>query len=817
MTFFLKELNLISFLKTYTIFLLALFLVGCTDKKDKSTEHLSKTAEYINKGELEKARIELKTLSKSGNDTAETYYYMALLNEKKRQFKEMKENLLKTVELAPSFVDARLKLGKIQLLFGDIADVMKQADYVLKDDIQNIEALILKASALIKQKNTNEALTIIDEVLKTHPNNTDAITLKSLVSMEKGDFTQALTLIESAKKTDVNNISLDFFKIQIDAKKEDSDAVIEDYQNLIRTYPDNNEFKVTLAKIYTQKGKTLEAEALLQTILDTEPNNIQSILMFLDFTASINKETLIDKYTQFSELHKDQPRILFSLASWMIARNNFDEATINLNQVIKIEKNSNVGLSAKVELAKIALETNKIEVAKKISDEILASNSSYDDANILKARILLIQGKPDESIPYLNKVIWSKENSEEAQLLLAQIYLMKGDMKKADVHFSNTLSANPANIQAVLYAYDEALANNDLKVAKEIIVRALNLSPSNILFLEKLANINIMESDWTNAKITVQKITNASSPLAYDLASYLLGQIHQGEGNYNKAIEIYNEILERLPENSAILTNIAQCYEKLNNRNELIVFLTNFRTKYPQNITAGILLAENYLVNKNNDAANNLLQNMIKDKLMSPQVYYLFANVKLAMNNSQGAVDVYLDGLKHFPDNITLSISLANLYVTLANYDAAVDIYEALLRKNETLEIANNNLAVILAENYSSVDKLSRAGHLAEKFKDSTQPYYKDTYAWVLIKQGKFMDGLNVLNKLIISNPNIPIFRYHLGVAYNKMGNNSLAINEIKQAIALSKKTYATFDMKSAEILLADIIDKTRGHSLAIK
>jgi len=817
MTFYVKKTIYFSLSKPYTIFILALILMGCTDQKDKTKDHLSKSAEYINKGELEKARIELKTLSKSANENAETYFYMALLNEKKRQFKEMKENLLKTVELAPSFVEARIKLGKVQLLFGDIADVMKHADYVLKDDSQNIEALILKASALIKQKNSNEAFNIIDEVLKTHPNNTDALTLKSLIFMEKGDFGQALTLIESAKKTDVNNISLDFFKIQIDAKKEDTDAVIEDYKNLIRTYPDNNEFKVTLAKIYTQKGKKLEAEALLQTILDTEPNNIQSILMYLDFTASINKETLIDKYTQFSEIHKDQPRILLSLASWMIARKNFDEATTNLNHVIKIEKNSNVGLSAKVELAKIALETNKIEEAKKISEDILASNSSYDDANILKARILLIQGKSDESITYLNKVIWSKENSEEAQLLLAQIYLMKGDMKKANVHFSNTLLENPANIKAVLYVYEQALANNDLKVAKEIIVRALNLSPSNILFLEKLANINIMESDWINAKATVQKITNVSSPLAYDLASYLLGQIHQGEGNYNKAIEIYNEILKRLPENSVILTNIAQCYENLNNRKELIVFLINFRTKYPQNITAGILLAENYLDNKNIDAANNLLQNMIKDKLINPHVYYLFSNVKLAMNNSQGAVDIYLDGLKNYPDNITLSTSLANLYVTLANYDAAVAIYDALLKKNETLEIANNNLAVILAENYSSVDKLSRAGNLAEKFKDSTQPYYKDTYAWVLIKQGNFIDGLNVLTKLILSKPNIPIFRYHLGIAYHEMGNNTLAINEIKQAIALSNKTYATFDIKSAEMLLADIIDKTRGHSLAAK
>jgi tetratricopeptide (TPR) repeat protein len=817
MTLFLKEIRFLSFSKSYTLLFLTLIIVGCTDQKDKSSDHLAKSAEYINKGELEKARIELKSSSQSGKDTAETYYYMALLNEKKRQFKEMKENLMKTVELAPTFVDARLKLGKVQLLFGDIAEVMKQAEYVLKDDNKNIEALTLKASALIKQKNTTEALTIIDEILKTHPNNTDALSLKSLIFMEKGDFSQALTLIDSAKKTDTSNIGLDFFKIQLDAKNKNPDAVIADYKNLVASYPDNNEFKVTLAKIYTQTGKIPEAEALLQTILDTEPNNIQSILMFLDFTDATNKEKLAEKIALFSDLHKKQPRILLGLANWMMVRKNFDDAKQSLNQVIKLEKNSNVGLAAKIELAKIALETEKTEESKKIVDDILVINSSYDDANVLKARILLIQGNLDEGISFLNKVIWSKENSEEAQMLLAQIYLMKGDQKQADIHFLNTLLANPSNLQAVLYAYDKALTSNDVKLAKDIIQKALNGAPNNILFLEKLATINILENDWISAKSTVQEITNTNNPLAFDLASYFLGQIHQGEGDFNKAIEIYKELLERLPENSDIVMNIAQCYEKLNNRNQLIVFLSNLHIKHPQNITAGILLAETYLANKNIDAANSLLMTMIKEKQTNPYVYSLLSNVRLAMNDNQGALDKYHEGLKIYPDDIKLSTSIANLYVILGNYDAAVASYDTLLNKNKNLDIAINNLAIILAENYSSADKLNQAGLLAEKLKDSTQPYFIDTYAWVLIKQGKVNDGLKILNKLIISKPNIPVFRYHLGVAYNKIGNNSSAINEIKQALELSKKTGESFDKKSAEILLADILQKTRSHSVAVQ
>ena len=39
-------------------------------------------------------------------------------------------------------------------------------------------------------------------------------------------------------------------------------------------------------------------------------------------------------------------------------------------------------MQPKIELAKIALDTGKIDESKKMIDDILATNSSYDDANV---------------------------------------------------------------------------------------------------------------------------------------------------------------------------------------------------------------------------------------------------------------------------------------------------------------------------------------------------------------------------------------------------------------------------------------------------
>ena len=788
-----------------------LLLEGC-DKEEDSKEHLQKGVEYLNKGEYEKAKLEIKTASQSSKETAESYYYMALLDEKNRHFKEMKENLLRTVELAPNYTDARLKLGKVQLLFGETDAAMEQAEFVLKDSGQNLEALSLKASVLIRQKKQQEALAIIDNILKGNPNHTDALSLKALIYMENKDFTHALALIDAAKKSDANNIGLDFFKIQLDAKAKNIDAVTADYEKLVASHPENQEFKVTLAKIYAQAGKTKEAEELLRGLVESEPNNVQSKLLLLDFLSATAKEKVDKEFQQFTEHHKDQPRILLELANWMIARRNFVAAKTALNRVIELEEDSIVGLSAKTLLAKMAFDDKNFEESEKIVKEILDANSSYDDAKVLQARLLLVKEQYDDAIALLNKVIWSKEDSEEANLLLGQTFLIKGDQKQADKHFLSALAANPANFQALTYLYDKAMKAKDVNSAKGMVEKALSVSPDNINLLEKLANINLAEHDWDGAKATIQKIANSPNPLANDVASYLLAQVLQGQGEYAKAVEIYKELLTKFPENSDALGNMARCYEKLNKRAEMITFLDALLAKNPQNISAGILQSDLFLMDKKFDKGAVLLANLIKENARIPQLYVSLANIKLAQNDNKGAIAIYQDGLKQNPGNIKLSLSLASIYEGQGEYDSAVSLYDVLLSKSPGLDIATNNLATVLSEHYTDEDKLKRAVKLTEKFKDSAQPYYKDTYAWALIKLGNLNEGLKVLNQIIAASPDIPVFRYHLGVAHYKNGNNSLAINEIKQALELGNKIGYFPDKKQAEKLLEEIIAKTRGH-----
>jgi tetratricopeptide (TPR) repeat protein len=168
--------------------------------------------------------------------------------------------------------------------------------------------------------------------------------------------------------------------------------------------------------------------------------------------------------------------------------------------------------------------------------------------------------------------------------------------------------------------------------------------------------------------------------------------------------------------------------------------------------------------------------------------------------------------LRQFPDNIRLSLSLASVYELEKEYDSAVKQYQSLLDKNPKLDVATNNLASLLTDHFTSADASKKAVELTEKFKNSDQPYFQDTYAWVLIKQGKTDEGLKILNELVIKSPEVAVFRYHLGVANYKNGNNAAAISELKQALELTRNNENLMDTKSIQSLLEEVIAKTRSH-----
>ena len=774
------------------LFACLFLLVACETPEEVAENHLQKGKELFEKGEYDKAILELKTSNQSGDRRGETYYYMALLDEKGLHYKSMRENLLKTIELDPNNLEARQKLGKVHLLFGDVDKTLEQADFLLGINSNDEAAKLLKASAYIRQDKKDQAIKIVDDVLETNPDSIEALSVRAAIYFENEQFDQALSAADLALTKDTKNMPLRLFKIKIYAKQNNIDAVVNEYKTLIEIYPDSDSLKLKLASLYSMTDKLQSAEDLLRSIVVKNPDKLEPKLVLLEFLNAKIKESVVNEFNSMLAGSNKNALLMLELSKWMLGAGYLEAASSGLGQVVDIEKDSKTGLAAKTVLAEIALNDKQYDKAEESINNILQADSEFVDASLLKAQLFLMTNKVDEAIDLLNKVIWTKNDSDNVYMLLGQAYASKKDQKQADKYFKQALEINPANIKAFLPVYRAYLIAGQKEMARQYLDKALKAKPNQLLLLTTKAELDISEKKWDEAQEIVQKIGLLSKNKVVPL--YLQANILQGTEKYDAAIKIYEKVLASHPDHLNSLVNLVRSYEGLDRRDQALAFLEDYQAKHKESLAIVGVLSDLYLANKDYAKAKQLLANQIKQfPNMSVPLYLALAKVEASSEKSiEAAKKVYLAGLQANPDNLQLSLALAGLYQKIADKSAAQKIYERVIEKYPNDNLAINNLATILIES-DNPEQMASGLVLAKRFKDSDNVYMQDTYAWGLVKNGNNAEGLTILESLIVKEPKVPELRYHLGVAHLNDGNKATAIVELKQAISLADKEQRSF------------------------
>ena len=766
------------------------FFAACNSPEETAQSHLQKGKELLEKGELDKAILELKT-SNQEDKRGETYYYMALLDEKHNNIKSMQQNLVSALALDPDFTDARLKLAKAEILLGSLDDALANVEKVLKVKPDSIEAQLLKAKAYATQGKNDQAKLIVDAVLSTNPDNVDALLLKAQLFAQNKEFDQSLAIINTTLEKDSKNLALRILRIKIYAERKNSDALVADYKELIKLYPDNENFKANLLSIYAMTDKLQEAEGLIREMVDKSPDKDGPKIILLEFFNAKAHDRVIGEYEQWLANDKLPASQILDLSKWMLANNFEDSAEKGLKKIVESEHDSALGLTAQTLLAEVAFNKKQYDVAEAAVINILKANSESVEASTLKARLLLTQNKVDESIDLLNKLSWNKNVSSEVYVLLAQAYTVKKDAKQADKNYKLALEVNPANVAAFYPVYNGYLQDKQMQSARQLLEKALKANSNQPLLLASKAELDIEEKKWDDAESAVQRFAVYSKNKA--VPKYLQANILQGKGQYAEAITLYEQILQDFPNHLNAMINLVRSYSGLKSFDKGVAYLEALHAKKPENLAVVGVLAESYAAQKDFVKVKKLYTDQIKLMPKSVPLYLELAKIEYSLNkDGQGAKDVYLKGLENNPDDPALSISLAIWYEHNSDKASARKSYEQLIEKHPEYNVVSNNLAVLLLESGNPEDA-KKGLALTEKFKDSENNFFQDTYAWALVKNGQTAEGLKVLQSLVSKEPKVPDFRYHLGVAYLNNGNKATALSELKQAVFLSEKQKRSF------------------------
>ena len=195
-------------------------------------------------------------------------------------------------------------------------------------------------------------------------------------------------------------------------------------------------------------------------------------------------------------------------------------------------------------------------------------------------------------------------------------------------------------------------------------------------------------------------------------------------GDYEKAIEAFNLVLENDNNNPNVLNNIGLCYSKLAKDDLASEYFIKTLSFNPKSVQTYINLADVYYRNRNVVEAINLLENGVTIMPQEIALKHYLSRFYVEDCRYDLAMDQLFEILEIDEENVDAYWDLGNIQFELGDYDSAVENYENVLEKVTENAVLYYQTAIAYEAN-DNVDK-AISNHLkALAVNENFHPSYK--------------------------------------------------------------------------------------------
>ena len=276
--------------------------------------------------------------------------------------------------------------------------------------------------------------------------------------------------------------------------------------------------------------------------------------------------------------------------------------------------------------------------------------------------------------------------------------------------------------------------------------------------------------------------------------------------NYDKAIELFNEVLKQDDKNIDAYANIAVMYKNKKDYKHSFEYLNKAIKLNPRNenlhSNMGNLLKEI----KNYKGALGAYSNAVKLNPKNPNNYNNLGILYEKMNDSNKAISAYKQAVK-VDGNFSKAIN--NIGVILykqKKYQEAVDVFSIALKVDKDYHEIHSNKGACLNK-LKKYDEAIEELNLAIKYMPKHGGAYTNL-GNVYYKQDKYKDAIKNHEKSIELEPNGANAHSNLANAFKQLGYTQKAITSYKKAIELDANfTNAKFDLATTYLMNEDFLD----------
>jgi len=483
----------------------------------------------------------------------------------------------------------------------------------------------------------------------------------------------------------------------------------------------------------------------------------------------------IDQFKKAYSLEPSNGGLCYMLAKTYKKENKLNQALFFADEAVKLKsKNEYYYLL----LAAIYQQQSNTTEAAKVYKKMLALFPDDLDNYLSLASIYLYQQKPEEAIDIYNKAEEKFGISVSLSRQKEDLYLKLNKNDLALEESKKLMEAFPDD-NAHKLSYAELLVhNNKDNEAQDIVESIIQDEPDNPYAHYILANIykagNKTESYYKEME---QVFKSPAMELQIKLA--LLTQMSVADTSKD-LIPLAAELITAHPDNSLAYTTYANMLLKGNKKQEAWKQLLKAKEIDDANYNtwSQLIILDSEL--KEIDSMVVHSEKSLEIYPNQPGLWYMNGCAYLLAHRTEDAIASFEQGkkLSGSSDQLHLQflIVLGDSYNEIKDYKNSDLAYEEALKIDETNAGVLNNYSYFLALRN---EKLDKALEMAKKLMvlQPENPAYKDTYAWVLYKNGKYREARTILEKVapIVDDGTIV---EHYGDVLFKLGEADKAVLE---------------------------------------
>jgi tetratricopeptide (TPR) repeat protein len=764
-----------------------LAVAGCGSREERAQAYYESGKAYLEKKDYAKARVEFRNALQRKNDLLPAWRALAEIDEHERNVPALAGTLRRIVELDPNDIAATTKLARIYLLAGGSAldQALKLANKAVELEPKNADLKVLQSAVLFRLKDADGASRAAQEALTLDPNSAGARVALAGLKFSQNDPDGALKELAALPNDHANDLGAMFLKINIFSRKGDAAQVEALLRKLTELNPSVRQYQNQLARFYVQQKRPDDALNVMRSVVAANPNDTNAEFDLVNLLAAVKgpdaaRAELLARIKAGNNAGAYQ----IALAKFDHSHGKVDDSIGQLRQIIAAPPTPEDALAAKNTLAEIYLARNDIASAEPLVSDVLRADSRNLAGLRLRAAIHLARNQIDDAIADLRSALNDQPRSPELLAALGTAYERSGSIELAGKAYFDAMKAANYSPQTGLAYVAFLQRRNAVAQIDGILTDLATRNPGSVPVLSALARSKLARQDWAAAHAiadAIQKLGDKS-----DLSEMINAAALSGQGKVADSLAVLESSYTAHPGAVRPMVDLVNAYLQTGKVNEAESFVRSVLAGNQANAEALVLMGTVQLAKKAPAEAEKYFKSAIEKKPADAAGYRALADLYGRQRKLDPALDIVRAGLKQQPGNFGLRLTLATVLEAKQDYEGAIAEYDAMIKDAPGSLVVANNLASLLADRRTDKASLDRATSLALLLKNTDVPQFKDTLGWVSYQRQDYRTALPLLEDAAKGLPNLPMVRYHLGMAYLATGQDDKAADEFGKARKLA-------------------------------